>query len=68
MPYSTYCLFFVAPNKRLDPDLCSIWKWLIYYWQLSQDTNPFITIGIILLNKTAILYTYSVYTYSRKAI
>jgi hypothetical protein len=29
MPYSAYCLFFVPPNKRLDPVLCSIGKWLI---------------------------------------
>ena len=31
MPYSAYCLFFVPPNKRLDPVLCSIGKWLIRY-------------------------------------
>jgi hypothetical protein len=30
MPYSAYCLFFVPPNKRLDPVLCSIGKWLIH--------------------------------------
>ena len=29
MPYSAYCLFFVPPNKRLDPVLCTIGKWLI---------------------------------------
>ena len=29
MPYSAYCLLFVPPNKRLDPVLCSIGKWLI---------------------------------------
>ena len=29
MPYSAYCLFFVPPNKRLVPVLCSIGKWLI---------------------------------------
>ena len=36
MPYSAYCLFVVPPNKRLDPVLCSIGKWLI---ESSYDTN-----------------------------
>jgi hypothetical protein len=29
MPYSAYCLFFVPPNKLLDPVLSLIGKWLI---------------------------------------
>ena len=33
MPYSAYCLFFVPPNKRLDPVLRSIGKWLIRHDQ-----------------------------------
>ena len=29
MPYSAYCLSLSLQNKRLDPVLCSIRKWLI---------------------------------------
>jgi hypothetical protein len=36
MPYSAYCLFFVPPNKRLDPVLCLIGKWLIGENQINQ--------------------------------
>ena len=41
MPYSAYCLFFVPPNKQLDPVLCSIGKWLI----VKRRYNKFVLNG-----------------------